>query len=362
MSTRPRRSGIGGILIGRLAGIEVRVHPTFALLLLLVALGSGQPGEPGLADALAWLGLVFACVLIHELAHCVVARRYGIGVTSIVLLPIGGVSQLEDMPEDARIEFQVAVAGPLTSLGLGLVAAALASALGLRVWPLTLYAGAWISRLVWLNLILGAFNLLPAFPMDGGRVLRALLERRYDRGTATRLAARTGMALAAVMAAVGLLFNLWLILIAVFIYMGAKAEESAVLVHERFRGHTVGEVMLLDPVTFGPETTAYEAAGLMRHSAQDDFPVVGPDGYIGMVSRRAVGSAPPFAPLQTMTVATPVLAPDEPVDPAGVQALSDARASVPVIRGGRVVGLLRLVDLTNADWTGLAGHEHPTRS
>ena len=190
-----------------------------------------------------WLVAIFACVVVHELAHCFVARARGASVDEILLFPLGGVSRLRNLPESPGDEFAIAIVGPITSIGLGVFAAVLCLATGRSLLPLDFVAGAWLARLAWLNVILGTFNLLPAFPLDGGRVLRSLLERTRDLESATRAATRVGHALAGGLIVAGLLFDIWLALIGAFVYFGASAEEAATIVHARLRGHRVREVM-----------------------------------------------------------------------------------------------------------------------
>jgi Zn-dependent protease len=204
------------------------MHWTFLVLVILVVWLNISSGASTVGLGLLWIAAVFSSVLVHEYAHCVVARRRGAVVEDILLLPIGGLSQLKKMPERPADEFAIAIIGPLTSLGL---AAALAvaggMAFGAHLWPPTLFAGSWFARLAWLNALLGGFNLLPALPMDGGRVARALLERRHDRLTATRQAARIARILAVVMIVGGIFYDFWLIFIGFFVYLGASAEEQA---------------------------------------------------------------------------------------------------------------------------------------
>ena len=179
------------------------------------------------AAGLLWITAIFASVLVHEYAHCIVARRRGAVVEDILLLPIGGLSQLKEMPESPADEFAIAIVGPLTSLGLAALALAGGVAFGARLWPPSLFAGSWFARLAWLNALLGGFNLLPALPMDGGRVARALLARRHDRLTATRQAAKIARILAVVMILGGIFYDFWLVIIGFFVYLGASAEEQA---------------------------------------------------------------------------------------------------------------------------------------
>ncbi|HEY5251166.1 MAG TPA: site-2 protease family protein [Acidimicrobiales bacterium] len=215
------------IRIARIYGIDVRIHWTFLALVLFVVWAEWASGLGQVGIWLLWIAAVFGSVLVHEFAHCVVARRRGAVVEDILLLPIGGVSQMEKIPEAPGDELAIALVGPLTSLGLGLLAVAGGLAVGARMWPPTLFAGPWLARLAWLNFALGAFNLVPALPMDGGRILRAALARHRDRREATRLAGKIARFLAGVMIVGGLLYDFWFALIGVFVWLGAVAEEQA---------------------------------------------------------------------------------------------------------------------------------------
>ena len=228
MSESPTPKSPGGSLqIGRVLGIRVFVHWSFLLIVLVVVAADQGQGERPLFAGLLWIVAIFGSVLIHELAHCVIARRDGVVVDDILLLPIGGVSQMREIPKDPGEELGIAIAGPLTSLALA-VGFGLATLLaGARLWPPTLLAGSWLARLAWLNLLLGAFNLLPALPMDGGRVLRAGLAMHESRSAATHQAVKIARVFAVAMIAVGLAWDVWLILIGVFIMLAAGQEERA---------------------------------------------------------------------------------------------------------------------------------------
>lgn len=289
--------------VGRIAGIEVRVHVTFVLLVGLLVLSAGDR-TGGVARMLVWLGVVFGSVLVHELAHSLVGRRRGGSVRAIVLLPIGGVSQLERVPETPQAEFAVAVVGPLTSLGLAAVAGGLALAMGGSIGDWSVDAGPFLGQVAAINLMLGLFNLLPAFPLDGGRVLRSLLERRMDDERATRLAATLGRGLGAAMIGFGLFSNLWLVFIGVFVLFGAAAEEATAVVHIRLRGVRVGQVMT--PVV-------------------DD----------GNDAEEALEP--------------PVLSVYDRVDPTALDAFSSSHRSVlAVVDGGRLVGTVTMADVGRA--------------
>ena len=295
VTREPPRSGhrLWSFGIGRISGIEIRVHYTFFLLVALFALAGTAPEGPGVAASLLWLVLIFSCVVVHELAHCFVGRPRGAVVHEIVLLPIGGVSKLEHLPETPSDELAMAIAGPAASVGLAALAGAAALLAHDALLPIELFGGSLLVGLFWFNLIIAAFNLLPAFPLDGGRVFRALLERRYDLERATRLAARIGRGVAVVLILSGVLFDLWLAIIGLFVYFGASAEEVATIVHVRLGSQRVSDAMLLDPVTVAPTTGADELRALLRRSAQRAFPVVGVSGYEGMVEARAIEHSAP---------------------------------------------------------------------
>jgi Zn-dependent protease len=244
VATRPRRWSLS---LGRISGIDLRVHASFFVLLVLFAIAAPEPGIASALNNVAWLVAVFTCVVLHELGHCFVARARGATVDEILLFPLGGVSRLRNLPENPRDEFAIAVVGPMVSIGLGLLAIGLALATGTSLIPIDLLTGGWLAKLAWLNLMLGLFNLLPAFPLDGGRVLRSLLERTRDLESATRLATRVGHVLAGALIVVGLLFDFWLVIIGVFVYFGGSAEEAATIVHARLRGHRVRDAMDPDP-------------------------------------------------------------------------------------------------------------------
>ena len=217
-----------GWTVGRVAGIDLRVHPTFLLLIGLVLLGLFGPPLGGLL----WVGMVFGSIVLHELGHALVARRRGMVVRDIVLLPIGGASEIDDLPDRHDDELAVAAAGPMVSVGLALLLAWLLWVVTGSVGAPSLASGSVVERLLWTNVMLATFNLVPALPMDGGRILRALLARRVGFVTATRTASLVSRRIAVGMAVVGVLFMPWLLLIAYFVYVTGRAEEAAALRHE----------------------------------------------------------------------------------------------------------------------------------
>lgn len=334
--------------LGRVLGIEIRVHLSFVLIVAVVALGASAPEGPGLVAGLVWVGVVFGCVVVHELAHSVVARSRGATVREILLLPIGGVSRLEHLPENPRDEFAIAVVGPAASVALAGAAAMVALAAGVPLVPVTLFAGPFLTRVVWLNLLLAGFNLLPAFPMDGGRVFRSILERRYDLETATRLAARLGRAVAIGLVAIGVLVNVWFVIIGVFVYFGASAEEIATVVHVRLRGMRVRDAMLRDPITFESDVLAVETADVDRRSAQRVYPVTEGGRYVGLADAPSLASAPSATRVVELARGgVPTLTPGDPLEEVALPALhaSGVHAVAVVDRDEHVVGLLSEADV-----------------
>lgn len=213
--------------IARIFGSEVRIHITFFLLLLWIGVVHYQHGGmPAAIEGVIFILALFACVVAHEFGHALMARRYGIKTPDITLLPIGGLARLERMPEKPRQEIAVALAGPAVNV---VIAAILILVMGASIEADALQTLenptlGFVARLASVNVFLVVFNLIPAFPMDGGRVLRALLAMRYSRLQATRVAARIGQGLAFVFGYFGLMGNPMLIFIAIFVFLAANAE------------------------------------------------------------------------------------------------------------------------------------------
>lgn len=224
---RPSRRAGGAaahsLRIGRFFGVPLQVHWSFVLLLGLVVVSGWSGGAGAIAGGLLWVAALFASVVVHELAHCLVARRRGGAVLGILLLPIGGMSRMDYLPPDPGDEAAIAAAGPATSLALGAALLAIGALLGSAMWP-PLVAGSWWTRLGWLNVLLAVFNLLPALPMDGGRVLRASLSRRLPRPAATRIAATVARVVALGLVVVGVFYDFWLVFVGMFVLFGASRE------------------------------------------------------------------------------------------------------------------------------------------
>ncbi|RPI08552.1 MAG: CBS domain-containing protein, partial [Actinobacteria bacterium] len=218
-----------------------------------------------------------------------------------------------------------------------------AVAAGVEMWPPTLYGGGFLARLAWVNLLLAAFNLLPALPLDGGRVFRAMLEQHTGRERATRLAARVARFVAIGMIAVGFMVNVWLVLIGVFVYFASSGEEKAARIHERVKDRCVSDVMIRNPICVPPDTPVAQILGVMQTTAQRDFPVVTADGaYVGLVRAAVLLHAAPDARVVSVADFIPPLAAGDPLETSGL--LSGELSAAAVVSDGRVVGLVRAAD------------------
>ena len=340
--------------IGRILGIDVYLHTTFLLLLGFVGATNwlaGRSLEAAIGGMLFFGGL-FLCVLLHEYGHALAARRYGIATRDITLLPIGGVARLERMPDRPAQELVVALAGPLANV---VIAAGLF--LGLQLsdqWQplasLTMTSGNLVERLLAVNVFLVLFNLLPAFPMDGGRVLRALLAMRMEYARATNVAATIGQGMALVFAAIGLFTNPMLLFIALFVWIGAAQEAAAAQMRAAFAGNLVRDAMQTDFRTLSPLDGLRQAVGLLLASAQQDFPVVEDGRLVGLLHRadllRALsehGEGVTVASAMERNIET--VDANELLDWAIAHRESDRGFTRPVLRDGRLVGLLTAENL-----------------
>lgn len=274
----------------RLFGVPIRFHFTFVLMLVfLLVLGFGGK-QSGFATALYVLAL-FASVVVHELGHALVSSRYGIRTEEIVMFPIGGVARMERQPKPAE-ELWIALAGPFVNL---LIAAVLFGLLGWKHQTIDIFDLAvandtnLLQRIAIGNLVLAAFNLLPAFPMDGGRVLRSLLSRSRPESEATRIAAAAGRMLGIAMGLFGLLMaHFMLVFVAFFVYVGAAQEGMAAMGRSLTHGIPVKAAMVTDYHTLPHGSTVRDAADLLLSTSQQDFPVVHSGQVLGLLGRNAL--------------------------------------------------------------------------
>ncbi len=275
--------------IAEFRGIGVYVHATFLLLIGFIGISHWLQGI-SLSATVAGVGFIlalFACVVAHEFGHALCAQKYGIRTRDITLLPIGGVARLERMPEQPLQELWVALAGPAVNV---VIAAALFFWLQLTgAWEpfvsLGVASGSFLERLMIVNLFLVAFNLLPAFPMDGGRVLRALLATRLEYTRATQIAAVIGQGMAFLFGFIGLFSNPFLLFIAFFVWIGAAQEASMVQMKSALGGIPVRWAMLTDFKTVAPRDTLREVIALVLAGSQKDFPVTENGKVVGVLTQ-----------------------------------------------------------------------------
>jgi Zn-dependent protease/CBS domain-containing protein len=265
-------------------GIPIELHITFILLIIAVLILS----IPTMQFYTFFIVLfLFVFVVFHELAHSIVARHYGIKVRKIILYPIGGVSEIEEIPDNPSQEWRMAIAGPLTSVVLG-VALLGVSLVVLRqtfsISTFTTITGNFVTDLATLNILLGAFNLIPAFPMDGGRVFRALLAERLKYSDATRYAVYLGKIFGIAMVLIGFLFNFLLILVGIFVYIGASEEAEQTIVSTTLAGVRVKDVMQSEIGSVNPQQNLTEALEMMFKNRYHDALVEKDSVFQGIVT------------------------------------------------------------------------------
>jgi Zn-dependent protease len=350
--------------LGKIAGIDLKVHMTFFLLLIWVAFSTLFSGGTT-ATMLTELGFILALflfVILHELGHALVARRFGYTTQDITLLPIGGVARMEELPENPKQELLVALAGPLVNLllaGAFLVGLLLS---GFFTQPLTLSLlteNIWM-RFLTVNLTLALFNLIPAFPMDGGRVLRALLASRMDRVKATETAAKVGKVIAVVMGIAGFFLNPWLVFTAVFIWWGANSEAQSVTTKAKMQGLTVRDAMMSQFYKVEANQSLESAMQLSMQTGQVMLPVTSNNHFLGFIHRKDLMPAiqklgrrsPAYA---SISVEPEVLDPEMPL----VEILPKFSVShtLPVVEDDQLIGLVTPEGIQQVIW--LREHHWP---
>lgn len=342
---RPRRPG----RLGSVAGIEIYVHWSFLLLIgwiLLSHLMQGHGLGAGIEGVVFILAL-FGCVVLHELGHALTARHYGVRTRDITLYPIGGVARLERMPERPIEELWVALAGPAVNV---VIAALLFGVLWLAgpmpaVGSIHLVGGDFLAKLLSVNVMLAGFNLVPAFPMDGGRVLRALLAMRMDYVRATQVAASAGQGIAILFGFLGLFINPFLIFIALFVFVGAQQEAYAAQTRSILSGVPVREAMMTRFTTLEADAPLSAAVHELIASGQQDFPIMRDGQLAGLLPRtlllRGLAHGPGDAPIADVMVDASCSVDETEMLDAAFERMQQAPCPMlPVLRGTELVGLL----------------------
>jgi Zn-dependent protease len=339
--------------IGHVAGIGIYVHWTFLLLIgwiLFAHLGQGHSLDVAL-KGVGFILALFTCVVLHELGHALTAKRYNIMTRDITLLPIGGVARLERLPEQPWREFVVAIAGPAVNVVIAAILFALIVTLkGLQeITSVAWLRGDFLVRLMWVNVFLVGFNLLPAFPMDGGRIQRAALAARMGRQRATEIAASVGQAMAILFGIFGFMFNPFLIFIAIFVFLGAQAEAQMVTASTAMKGLRVRDAMLTRYRTLEVEDPLSKAVEELLAGSQQDFPVMKGDRVAGVLRRndlvKALSTNARGSVGDTMSRDCLSVDANELLDEALARLREQSCATAPVLQDGGLVGLLTLENI-----------------
>lgn len=357
----------GSFRLFSVRGIAIRIHITFPLILIWGAIQFGFLANRSMVGAIFGIIvtlLLFAIVVLHELGHSFAAQFYGVRVRQIVLLPLGGVAQLEEIPENPLKEFVIALAGPAVNVILAILMGLIMSASGGRLAlqnPATilnemidLNFGAIFSYIFVTNIFLAVFNLIPAFPMDGGRVLRALLATRLPYTRATDIAASIGQSVAWLLGLWGFLGGgFFAILIAVFVYLGAGQERQLVRLRHLLGDITVDQVYSRQAQTVTPQTTLREVVELTMSSFQSDFPICEDGNLVGLLLYTDLVAAlnehgPELTVEQVMQTDLEAVDPQEEIFVVQQRLSRNRLSSLPVARDGRFLGLITSQDINEA--------------
>ncbi len=342
--------------LGEVAGIGIFMHSTFLILIIWIGVSYWRVEQSAIAvvEGVGFILALFGCVVLHELGHAFAARAFGIQTRDITLLPIGGVARLERMPEDPWQEFIVALAGPFVNV---LIAAILfvglfvTGSLG-ALDDLIATSGSFLMRLMFVNIVLVVFNLIPAFPMDGGRVLRAILASQMDYAKATRIAATVGQTIAIALGFLGLISNPVLVLIALFVWIGAGYEAASVTLRSAVSGITAKVVMLTHYETLTPEDSVHDAVDLTLRGSQKDFPVIDNQGtVIGVLTQSGMlkaitSTGPDTQVVDAMIRDVQPTTTGEMLESLLVRLKDEECQTVPVVEQGQLVGIVTMENVS----------------
>ena len=342
--------------LGRFAGIDVYVHATFLLLIGWVGYSHWLEHQmwSEVFNGILFVLALFVCVVLHEYGHALTARKYGIKTRDITLYPIGGVARLERMPEKPVEELWVALMGPAINvvIAAGLFAYLFLTNSLVPFSDLTVASGSFLERLMTVNLSLVLFNLIPAFPMDGGRVLRAILAMRMEYVRATQTAANIGQGMAFLLGFIGLFSNPFLLFIAFFVYIGASQEASMVQMKNSISGIPVTRAMLTDFKSLSPRDNLSQVVALILAGSQHDFPVVDANGKVaGILDRDSFmlaltrhGQSAPV--MEFIRRDLPEVDSYDMIEMALMRLQEAGSKMLPVTHGGQLVGLITAENIT----------------
>ena len=334
----------------RIAGIDVYVHATFFMVVAWIALIHWNESQSlaAVVEGVGFILALFACVVLHEFGHALTAARYGIRTRDITLLPIGGLARLERMPDVPVQELWVALAGPAVNVVIAIVLFGWLQASGAwqSVDRIGVTTGAFAERVMLANVFLAAFNLLPAFPMDGGRALRALLATRMEYTRATQRAAMIGQGMAILFGFIGLQGNPMLIFIALFVWIGAGQEASVVQMKSALAGIPLRRAMLTHFRTLTPTSTLGDAVDFLLTGSQQDFPVVANGRIEGMLTRsdlvKALTRSGRTAPVADSMRECPTAEASEMLETVLGRLQGRDCHTIPVLEHGALIGLVTM--------------------
>jgi Zn-dependent protease len=342
--------------IGKIAGIDIKIHLTFFFILIWFGLSAYMNGgsiTAAMTNVLLILAL-FLCVILHEFGHALTARLFGIHTRDITLLPIGGIARLENMPEDPKEELLVSAAGPAVNvvISAGLFSGLLLSGFFSQPLDAALLNNFWLQLLV-ANVTLVLFNLIPAFPMDGGRVLRSILALRMDGVKATRIAANIGRGLAILMGIAGFFVNPWLVLTAIFVWTGAGAEAKAVEIKAGLKGLVVRDALVSQFYQVEANQPLSDVFQLSMATAQNYFPVTSNGNFLGIIRRvdlmKAIDRLGNRAPAYAAIGSEPeILDPEMPLK--DILPKFAANQVLPVLEGRQLIGLVTPESVQQRMW------------
>lgn len=343
----------GSLSLGKVAGIGVFIHWTFLILVGFIIFWQLQAGGTmqDVLYALLFLMVLFLCVILHEFGHALMARKFGIPTKDITILPIGGLARLEKMPEDPKEELAVAFAGPAVNVVIAAVLFLIlipSGGLNMEVENLEEFSRSstgFLFNLFWVNVMLVLFNLIPAFPMDGGRVLRAILAMNMNRSKATKIAARVGQVFSVVFVIAGFFLTPVLILIGVFVFIGAQAESNFVQSQTLLRGYKVKDVLILNYFKLSTESKVKDAVDILLETQAKDFVVMEGEKVVGLLRRNAIIQAlsnkgPEASVTEVMTSTFTFLNPEMPLTEIYQLMQQEKEMFLPVIQNNIILGVV----------------------
>ena len=352
------------ISVGRLFGVDIRIHLTFLILPVFIYwtdYAAHQGAASGPRD-LALVGIILVCVGVHELGHMLAARKFGLVPKAVIFLPLTGVALYDESKVEKQTaalmwqrEVRIALVGPLANLALAGFALAAISAAGIafEIWKWPFLQSANLPKsVVWANLYIAGLNFIPAYPLDGGRLMRALFARTLDVSSATRRAVSISSAIAMVLILAGLFSDNWLTMVGIIVFCAAQLEERALVFQSVLDNVRLEEVMLTDFATLSPADTLEDALEKAVHSLQDDFPVVRGSDMVGVISRqrildalRAEGNGYVQA---VMSKIFDVSLRDDSLGSAFRKLTARSSSIIPVVEDQRLVGIVTLQNLMHS--------------